>query len=119
MLTSRLTTTLRSASRLAPVERLIVTIAGSSCGVRPTAIASANSTDSEQRAAEHDVDHQDRAGQHGGHADQQQREVPQTELERGLRLALAELQRDRAELRPPAGAHDDARARCPRAPPCP
>ena len=45
MLTSRLTTTLHSASRFAPVERLIVTIAGSSWGVRPTAMARANRTD--------------------------------------------------------------------------
>ena len=108
MLTSRLTTTLRSASRLAPVERLIVTIAGSSCGVRPTAIARAKSSRFQQRAADHDVDHEDRAGEHGGDADEQQREVAQAELERGLRLALSEPQGDRAELRPTAGAHDDA-----------
>ena len=46
MLTSRLTTTLRSARARAPVERLTVTIAGNSCGVSPTAIASANRLDS-------------------------------------------------------------------------
>ena len=45
MQTRRLTITLRRASRRAPVARLTVTIAGSSCGVRPTAIASANRAD--------------------------------------------------------------------------
>ena len=63
---------------------------------------------SQQRAAQRDVDHQDRAGQHGGHADEQQREVAQPELKRRLRLTLAELQGDRAELGPTAGTHDDA-----------
>ena len=106
MLTSRLTTTLRSANRLAPVERLIVTIAGNSCGVRPTAIASANSSDPSRERPISDVEDQDRAGQHGGDADEQQREVPQTELERGLRLSFSELQGDRAELGPTAGTHD-------------
>ena len=45
MQTRRLTITRRRASRRAPVARLTVTIAGSSCGVRPTAIASANRAD--------------------------------------------------------------------------
>ena len=44
MLTSRFTSTLRRARRREPVERLTVTIAGSSCGVRPIAIASENSS---------------------------------------------------------------------------
>ena len=44
MLTSRFTSTLRRASRREPVERLTVTIAGSSCGVSPIAIASENSS---------------------------------------------------------------------------
>ena len=48
--TSRLTTTERAASRLAPVERLTVTIAGRSCGVRPTAIARAKRTESSTSA---------------------------------------------------------------------
>src|SRR5581483_1277996 len=45
MHTRRLTITLRRANRRAPVARLTVTIAGNSCGVRPTAIASANKPD--------------------------------------------------------------------------
>ena len=45
MLTSRFTTTARAARRRAPVERLMVTIAGSNCGVSPTAMASAKSTE--------------------------------------------------------------------------
>ena len=44
MQTSRLTSTRSRASRRAPVARLTVTIAGSSCGVMPTAIASENSS---------------------------------------------------------------------------
>ena len=46
MATSRLTMTLRCASRRAPVERLTVSIAGSSCGVIPTAMDSANNSES-------------------------------------------------------------------------
>ena len=44
--TSRLTITFFSARRFAPVERLTVTIAGSSCGVRPIEIESAKGVDS-------------------------------------------------------------------------
>ena len=44
MLTSRFTSTLRCARRREPVDRLTVTIAGRSCGVRPIAIASENSS---------------------------------------------------------------------------
>ena len=46
MHTNRLTRTLRRASRRDPVARLALTTAGSSCGVMPTAIARANSTES-------------------------------------------------------------------------
>ena len=46
MHTSRFTSTLSFASRREPVARLVLTTAGSSCGVMPTAIASANSTES-------------------------------------------------------------------------
>ncbi len=46
MLTNRLTKTLRLASSRDPEARLLLTTAGSSCGVMPTAMASANSTDS-------------------------------------------------------------------------
>ena len=45
MATRRLTITRFLAIRRAPVDRLTVTIAGSSCGVRPTAIESANRAD--------------------------------------------------------------------------
>ena len=45
MQTRRFTITRRRARRRAPVARLTVTIAGSSWGVRPTAIASANRAD--------------------------------------------------------------------------
>ena len=46
MQTSRLTRTLSRASLRDPVARLVLTTAGSSCGVIPTAIASANNTES-------------------------------------------------------------------------
>ena len=46
MHTRRLTRTLALASRREPVARLALTTAGSSCGVIPTAIASAKSTES-------------------------------------------------------------------------
>ena len=42
MQTNRLTKTLSRANRRDPVARLVLTTAGSSCGVMPTAIASAN-----------------------------------------------------------------------------
>ena len=44
MLTSRFTSTFLRARRRDPVDRLTVTIAGSSCGVSPIAIASENSS---------------------------------------------------------------------------
>ena len=44
MVTSRFTSTLRCASAREPVDRLTLTIAGSSCGVIPIAIASENSS---------------------------------------------------------------------------
>ena len=46
MQTSRLTRTLSAASRRDPVARLVLTTAGSNCGVMPTAIARAKSTES-------------------------------------------------------------------------
>ena len=46
MHTNRLTSTLALASCRDPVARLVLTTAGSSCGVMPTAIASENSTES-------------------------------------------------------------------------
>ena len=46
MHTKRLTRTLRWASRRDPVARLVLTTAGNSCGVMPTAIANANNTES-------------------------------------------------------------------------
>ena len=46
MQTNRLTRTLSRANRRDPVARLVLTTAGSSCGVMPTAIASANNTES-------------------------------------------------------------------------
>ena len=44
MVTSRFTSTLRRASSREPVDRLTLTMAGSSCGVIPIAIASENSS---------------------------------------------------------------------------
>ncbi len=44
--TNRFTRTLSRANRREPVARLVLTTAGSSCGVIPTAIAKANSTES-------------------------------------------------------------------------
>ena len=46
MQTSRLTRTFSFASRREPVARLVLTTAGSSCGVMPTAIARPNSAES-------------------------------------------------------------------------
>ena len=46
MHTKRLTSTLTLASRRDPVARLVLTTAGNNCGVIPTAIASANNTES-------------------------------------------------------------------------
>ena len=51
----------------------------------------------ENRAAERDVDHEDRARQHGGDRRQQTREGLQPLLERSLSLTLAQTQRDRTE----------------------
>ena len=103
MLISRLTTTRLRARLRAPEARLTVTIAGSSCGVSPTAIASENRADSQDRSAEQRVDDEDAAGQHRGDANQQDREAAQPALERGFRLPFAEPQRDLAERGARAG----------------
>ena len=85
-----------------------MTIAGSSCGVRPTAIASANRADCEDRAPERNVDHEDRARQHRGHGREQTRESLQPLLERRLTLLLTQSHRDRPERRARARTNDDA-----------
>ncbi len=111
MLTRRFTSTWRRARRRDPVERLTVTIAGRSCGVRPIAIASENSSASMNGRCSSDVDDEDRHRQHARDADEEQRESPQPDLERGLGRALAEPDRDASECCVRAGAHDDARSR--------
>ena len=85
IVTSRFTSTLRRASSREPVDRLTLTIAGSSCGVMPIAIASENSSASMSGRRERDVDHEDRDREDAGHPDEQLGELPQPDLERGRR----------------------------------
>ena len=87
MQTSRLTSTFAPAICREPAARLVVTTAGSSCGVMPTAIASENSSASMHRPVQRDVDHEDRGRQRAGDVDQQHREPAQADLELGLELA--------------------------------
>ena len=61
----------------------------------------------ENRAAEGDVDHEDRARQHHGHDREQLRERLQPLLERGLALPFTQAQRDRAESGMPARANHE------------
>ena len=107
MHTSRLTSTLRRLIRRDPAARLVDTTAGSSCGVMPTAIASENSKASRIGLCQHDVDHEDRDGQRAGDVHQQQRELPQPDLELGVQLMGVQTGGDLAELgRGPGGHHD-------------
>ena len=64
-----------SASRLAPLARVTVTTIGSSSGVRPTARASANSSDSSKRAMEHDIGGHDEQHEEDGQAQHQKSEL--------------------------------------------
>ena len=61
---SRFTITFLSAIRRAPWERLMLMIAGSSCGVSPTASASAEEQRIEHRLVEVDVESKDRDDEH-------------------------------------------------------
>ena len=109
MHTSRLTSTLRLASRRDPAARLVLTTAGSSCGVMPTAIASENSTESMSGRCSTRLMTKMSDGQ--GHRDlqQQQREPAQPGLELGLGLALAQPERrcGRTRRSTPVANHPD------------
>ena len=96
IVTSRLTSTRLRASWRDPLARLTVTMAGSSCGVMPIAIASENSSASISGREKRDVDDEDRDGEHGGDLHEQPREVAQPDLERRLGLPLREPGRDAA-----------------------
>ena len=110
MQTSRLTRTFRRASWRVPVARLVLTTAGSSCGVMPTAIARENSSDSIERALQQQVRDEDQRGEPDSHLQQQEREPLQPELEFGLGLPFSQAQRDTAEFGAAAGGHHDAGA---------
>ena len=100
MLTSRLTTTLRSRQPLGAGREADRDDRGQQLRGQADRDREREQHRLQQRAAEHDVDRPGSSRPARGHADQQQREVAQAELEGGLRLALAEPHRDRAELRP-------------------
>ena len=120
MHTSRLTSTLRRASRRDPVARLVDTTAGSSCGVMPTAMARENSSASRSGRCSTTLIDEDRGGEHAGDLDQQHREPAQPDLELGLGLRVAQAERRSARTRrcAPGGDHDAA-CRCRRARRCP
>ena len=121
MHTSRLTSTLSRASRRDPVARLVLTTAGSSCGVIPTAIASANSTESITGRRSNRLVTRISSGQGDRHPQQQVGESAQTGLELRLGLPLTQAGGDAAELgvrtgcvhhpEPVAGADDGAHER--------
>ena len=122
MHTNRLTRTLRRASRRDPVARLALTTAGSSCGVMPTAIARANSTESiTDRRRNRLVIKIDQHGQGERHPQQQIGEAAQAGLELRLGLPFTQTRGDTAELGihtgrvhhpdPFAGADDGAHER--------
>ena len=62
----------------------------------------------DERPMENDVDHEDRHGENAGHPHEQERELPQPDLERSLARSLAQTGRDPPEGRLHAGAHDHA-----------
>ena len=76
-----------------------MTIAGSSCGVMPIAIASENSSASISGRCSATLITKIDAGQHAGDPHEQLREVAEPGLERRLGLALAEPGGDLAERR--------------------
>ena len=69
MAVSRFTITLRAAMSLAPLARFTLMIAGSSCGVSPTARASANRNESSTGLCEVDVEREDGGDQQQRHLD--------------------------------------------------
>ena len=78
MHTSRLTSTLSRASRREPDARLVLTTAGSSCGVMPTAMARREQHRFDHRPAQQQIGDDDEHGQRERHPQQQIREPAQT-----------------------------------------
>ena len=78
---------LLAAIRRAPWERLMLMIAGRSCGVSPTASASANSNESRTGFVEVNVESKDREDEHKGDLGQQVSESANATLEFGFRRA--------------------------------
>ena len=95
---SRLTMTLARAIRLAPWARLMLMIAGSSCGVSPTASAREKRTDSRTGRFKVHVDGEDGHHEDQRHLHEEIAEAPDAALE--LRLRRPQLQPfgDLAEL---------------------
>jgi hypothetical protein len=87
-----------------------VTIAGSSCGVRPTAIAEREEQRLERRLSQRRVPDEYEDGQGGGDLGEQRGERREPPLERRRRLSLAEAAGDAAQARCHPGQRDDARA---------
>ena len=106
MHTSRFTRTLSRASRRDPDARLVLTTAGSNCGVMPTAMASAEQHGLDHRPTQQQVDDDDEHGQRQRHPQEQVREPAQPHLEVGFRLTLTQPGGDPAELGVGAGGVD-------------
>ena len=90
IVTSRLTSTRLRASAREPLDRLTETIAGSSCGVIPMAMASENSSASISGRENATLIDEDRDREDAGDLHEQLREAAQPDLEGGLGLPLAE-----------------------------
>ena len=79
---SRFTITRRAASRLAPLASVTVTTIGSSSGVRPTARASANSSDSSKGRWNTHIGDRDEQHEEDGQPQHQESELADAALER-------------------------------------
>ena len=102
MASRRRTMTPRLLMARAPAERVTLMIAGNSSGDRPTASATANSSDSITGRSSKQVHRQHEQDDDDHHADEQIAELPHAAREVGLGRARPQPCRDRPELGPAA-----------------
>ena len=119
MHTSRLTSTFFAASRREPVARLVDTTAGKQLGGDADRDGEGEQDRVDDRAAQRDVDHEDRDAEHATDLGEQTGEPGEAELELRLGVVFAEPDGDSSELGGCTRWPPPPRRRRPRAPPSP
>ena len=108
MQTSRFTSTLRSREPARPERQAGRDDRGQQLGRDADRDREREQQRVEQRPAQHEIDDEDRRGEHGRDLREQRREVAQPGLELRLGLTIAEPERDATELGATAGGDHDA-----------